>query len=72
MFTNKSQKELGKILIELRDVIDFVDDGNHYRELAMLIDVNYVLYNNLSDRNKERYNDWIVRRDLKKKGVNVG
>ena len=57
--TNLKQEEIGKALIQLVNIRYLIDDGYHNKELGDLIKVSNVLFNELNDANKERFQIWL-------------
>ena len=60
--TNLKQEEIGKALIQLVNIRDLIDDGYHNKELGDLIKVGNVLFNELNDANKERFQIWLDKK----------
>ena len=60
--TNLKQEEIGKALIQLVNVRYLIDDGYHNKELGDLIKVSNVLFNELNDANKERFQIWLDKK----------
>ena len=60
--TNLKQEEIGKALIQLVNIRYMIDDGYHNKELGDLIKVSNVLFNELNDANKERFQIWIGKK----------
>ena len=60
--TNLKQEEIGKALIQLVNTRSLIDDGYHNKELGDLIKVGNVLFNELNDANKERFQIWLDRK----------
>ena len=60
--TNLKQEEIGKALIQLVNVRYLIDDGYHNKELWDLIKVSNVLFNELNDANKERFQIWLGKK----------
>ena len=60
--TNLKQKEIGKALIQLVNIRYLIDDGYHNKELGDLIKVSNVLFNELNDANKERFQIWLDKK----------
>ena len=60
--TNLKQKEIGKALIQLVNIRYLIDDGYHNKELVDLIKVGNVLFNELNDANKERFQIWLDKK----------
>ena len=60
--TNLKQEEIGKALIQLVNVRYLIDDGYHNKELGDLIKVSNVLFNELNDANKDRFQIWLDKK----------
>ena len=60
--TNLKQEEIGKALIQLVNVRYLIDDGYHNKELWDLIKVSNVLFNELNDANKDRFQIWLDKK----------
>ena len=60
--TNLKQKEIGKALIQLINIRYLIDDGYHNKELGDLIKVSNVLFNELNEANKERFQIWLDKK----------
>ena len=60
--TNLKQEEIEKALIQLVNIRYLIDDGYHYKELGDLIKVGNVLFNELNDANKERFQIWLDKK----------
>ena len=60
--TNLKQEEIVKALIQLVNVRYLIDDGYHNKELWDLIKVSNVLFNELNDANKERFQIWLDKK----------
>lgn len=60
--TNLKQEEIGKALIQLINIRYLIDDGYHNKELGDLIKVGNVLFNELNDANKERFQIWLDKK----------
>ena len=60
--TNLKQEEIGKALIQLVNIRYLIDDGYHNKELCDLIKVGNVLFNELNDANKERFQIWLDKK----------
>ena len=59
---NLKQEEIGKALIQLVNIRYLIDDGYHNKELGDLIKVSNVLFNELNDANKERFQIWLDKK----------
>ena len=62
IMTNLKQEEIGKALIQLVNIRYLIDDGYHNKELGDLIKVSNVLFNELNDANKERFQIWLDKK----------
>ena len=60
--TNLKQEEIAKALIQLVNIRYLIDDGYHNKELGDLIKVGNVLFNELNDANKERFQIWLNKK----------
>ena len=60
--TNLKQEEIGKTLIQLVNTRYLIDDGHHNKEIGDLIKVSNVLFNELNDANKERFQIWLGKK----------
>ena len=60
--TNLKQEEIGKALIQLANVRHLIDDGYHNKEICELIKVSNVLFEELSDSNKIKFQTWINKK----------
>ena len=60
--TNLKQEEIEKALIQLVNIRYLIDDGYHCKELGDLIKVSNVLFNELNDANKDRFQIWLDKK----------
>ena len=60
--TNLKQEEIGKALIQLVNIRYLIDDLYHNEELWYLIKVSNVLFNELNEANKERFQIWLDKK----------
>ena len=60
--TNLKQEEIRKALIQLVNIRYLIDDRYHNKELCDLIKVSNVLFNELNDANKERFQIWLDKK----------
>ena len=56
--TNLKQEEIWKALIQLFNVRSLIDDGYHNKEIRDLIKVSNILFKELNDANKEKFQIW--------------
>lgn len=60
--TNLKQEEILKSLIQLANVRHLIDDGYHNKEICELIKVSNVLFEELNDSNKMKFQTWINKK----------
>ena len=60
--TNLKQEEILKALIQLVNIRYLIDDGYHNKELCELIKVSNVLFEELSDANKIKFQIWLDKK----------
>ena len=53
------QKEIGIKLIEVRDLIDYLDDGHHNEDVYHLIKISNELFSKLIPANQEKFRIWL-------------
>lgn len=56
------QKEIAKRLIEIRDIMDFIDDGYHNKDIANLIRISNELYSKLTLTNQLKLQKWLEKK----------
>lgn len=56
------QKEIAKRLIEIRDIIDFIDDGYHNQDVVYLIKISNELYSKLTPSNQHKFQKWLEKK----------
>ena len=59
------QKEIAKRLIEIRDLMDFIDDGYHNKDIANLITISNELYLKLTLANQIKFQKWLEKKSKK-------
>lgn len=57
-----SQKEIAKRLIEVRDLMDFLDDGYHIEEYFNLVKISNGLFLRLNESNQKKFKDWVDKK----------
>ena len=60
--TNLKQEDLAKALIQLVNVRYLIDDGYHNNELVNLVKVSNILFNELNDANKRKFQIWLDKK----------
>ena len=56
------QKEIAIKLIEVRDLIDYLDDGCHNEDVHYLIKISNELFSKLIPANQEKFRIWLKKR----------
>lgn len=56
------QKEMAIKLIEVRDLIDYLDDGYHNEDVHNLIKISNELFSKLIPANQEKFRIWLKKR----------
>ena len=56
------QKEIAKRLIEIRDIMDFIDDGYHNKDITNLIKISNELYSKLTLANQAKFQTWLKKK----------
>lgn len=58
------EKEIAKRLIEIRDIIDFIDDGYHNKDIDNLIKISNELFLRLSPYNRKKFQEWLEKKEM--------
>lgn len=58
------EKEIAKRLIEIRDIIDFMDDGYHKKDINNLIKISNELFLRLSPYNQKKFQEWLKKKEM--------
>lgn len=56
------EKEIGKRIIEIHDIIDFIDDGYHNEDIQNLIKISNELFLKLSPVNQKKCQEWFDKK----------
>lgn len=56
------QKEIAKRIIEIHDIMDFIDDGYHNEDIANLIKISNELFSKLSPINQKKCQEWFDKK----------
>lgn len=56
------QKEIAMKLIEVRDLIDYLDDGYHNEDIHNLIKISNELFSKLIPANQEKFRIWLKKK----------
>ena len=57
-----TQKEIAKILIQIRNVMDFLDDGYHNKEYGDLVEISNGVFSRLSEENQKKAQEWYQKK----------
>ena len=52
------EKEITKRIIEIHDIMDFIDDGYHNQDIHNLIKISNELFSKLSPVNQKKIQEW--------------
>lgn len=56
------EKEIAKRIIEIHDIIDFIDDGYHNYDIQNLIKISNELFSKLSPINQKKCQEWFDKK----------
>lgn len=56
------QKEIEKRILEIHDIIDFIDDGYHNRDIVNLVKISNELFYKLTPANQKKMQDYYDRK----------
>ena len=56
------EKEIVKRIIEIHDIIDFIDDGYHNYDIQNLIKISNELFSKLSPINQKKCQEWFDKK----------
>ena len=56
------QKEIAKRIIYVHDIMDFIDDGYHNKDIANLIKISNELFSKLSPINQKKCQEWFNKK----------
>ena len=56
------EKEIAKRIIEIHDIIDFIDDGYHNYDIQNLIKISNELFSKLSPINQKKCQKWFDKK----------
>ena len=57
-----NQKEIAKRIIEIHDIIYFIDDGYHNYDISNLIKISNELFRKLSPINQKKCQEWFDKK----------
>lgn len=56
------EKEIAKRIIEIHDIIDFIDDGYHNYDIQNLIKISNELFSKLSPISQKKCQEWFDKK----------
>lgn len=57
-----TQKEYGLILIQITNIMDFIDDGYHNKEICNLVKLRNEIYSKLTPTNQKKASKWLEKK----------
>ena len=52
------QKEIAKRIMEIHDIMDFIDDGYHNEDIQNLVKIINELFSKLNPTNQKKMQEW--------------
>ena len=52
------QKEIAKRVMEIHDIMDFIDDGYHNEDIQNLVKISNELFSKLNPTNQSKMQEW--------------
>ena len=52
------QKEIAKRIMEIHDIMDFIDDGYHNEDIQNLVKISNELFSKLNPTNQKKMQEW--------------
>ena len=56
------QKEIAKRIMEIHDIMDFIDDGYHNEDIHNLIKISNELFSKLNPTNQKKMQEWFDKK----------
>ena len=56
------QKEIAKRIMEIHDIMDFIDDGYHNKDIQNLVKVSNELFSKLNPTNQKKMQEWFDKK----------
>ena len=56
------EKEIAKRIIEIHDIIDFIDDGYHNEDIHNLVKISNELFSKLNPTNQKKMQEWFDKK----------
>ena len=56
------QKEIAKRIMEIHDIMDFIDDGYHNEDVHNLVKISNELFSKLNPTNQKKMQEWFDKK----------
>ena len=56
------QKEIAKRIMEIHDIMDFIDDGYHNKDIQNLVKISNELFSKLNPTNQNKLQEWFDKK----------
>ena len=56
------QKEIAKRIMEIHDIMDFIDDGYHNEDIQNLVKISNELFSKLNPTNQKKMQEWFDKK----------
>lgn len=56
------QKEIAKRIMEIRDIMDFIADGYHNKDIQNLVKISNELFSKLNSTNQKKMQEWFDKK----------
>ena len=56
------QKEIAKRIMEIHDIMDFIDDGYHNKDIQNLVKISNELFSKLNSTNQTKMQEWFDKK----------
>lgn len=57
------QKEIAKRIMEIHDIMDFIDDGYHNKDIQNLVKISNELFSKLNPTNQTKMQEWFDKKE---------
>ena len=56
------QKEIAKRIVEIHNIMDFIDDGYHNEDIQNLVKISNELFSKLNPTNQKKMQEWFDKK----------
>ena len=56
------QKEIAKRIVEIHNIMDFIDDGYHNEDIQNLVKISNELFSKLNSTNQTKMQEWFDKK----------